>query len=150
MAIQYAHKPIVAAPQEHTVLAQLERATRASYLQQHLIPRLIGPDGQQIELPESVFDLFRELVHDLAQGRAVMIVSRNQMLTTQQAADLLNVSRPYLIKLLEEGEIPFTRVGTHRRIRFEDLMTYKQHRDTERRTGLTQLTQMAEEMGDYD
>ena len=70
--------------------------------------------------------------------------------TTQEAADLLNVSRPHLIKLLEEGAINFERVGTHRRIRFEDLMEYKHKRDNERRKALKKLTQMAQEAGLYE
>jgi excisionase family DNA binding protein len=71
-------------------------------------------------------------------------------LTTHQAADLLNVSHPYLIKLLEQGDIPFNRAGTHRRIGLDDLLAYKQRRDAERRLALTELTQLSEEFGLYD
>jgi excisionase family DNA binding protein len=71
-------------------------------------------------------------------------------MTTQQAADFLNVSRPYLIKLLEQGEIPYIKVGSHRRIRFEDLMEYKQQRNSKRREGLKELTEFLQDEGFYD
>ncbi len=68
----------------------------------------------------------------------------------QEAAELLNVSRPFLVKLLEQGAMPYTMVGTHRRIRFEDLTAYKEQRDNQRRESLKRLTQLSEEMGLYD
>jgi excisionase family DNA binding protein len=63
---------------------------------------------------------------------------------------MLNISRPYLIKLLEQGDIPFTKTGTHRRVRFSDLMEYKKYRDSERRKGLAELTQLSQELGLYE
>ncbi|WP_407896283.1 excisionase family DNA-binding protein [Scytonema sp. NUACC26] len=71
-------------------------------------------------------------------------------MTTQQAADFLNVSQPYLIKLLEQGDIPYIKVETHRRIPFRDLMTYKQQRDIKRRQALQELIEMTEEAGLYE
>ena len=71
-------------------------------------------------------------------------------LTTQQAADALNVSRPFLVKLLETNAIPFRLVGTHRRVRFEDLMRYKQSIDAKRLEVLKQLTEESEALGLYD
>jgi excisionase family DNA binding protein len=71
-------------------------------------------------------------------------------MTTQQAADFLNVSRPYLIKLLEQGEIPHIKVGTHRRVPFQDLMKYKEQRDSKRRQALQELIEMSEEAGLYE
>lgn len=71
-------------------------------------------------------------------------------MTTQQAADLLNVSRQYLVRLLEEGRIPFTRTGKHRRLRIEDVLAFKEHRDRERCAGLDELARMSEEVGGYD
>ena len=70
--------------------------------------------------------------------------------TTQEAANLLNVSRPYLVKILEQGVIPSVKVGTHRRIRFEDLDMYKRQRDAGRRKSLAELTQMSQDLGLYD
>ena len=83
----------------------------------------------------------------LRANNAVRLVPVNRDLTTQEAADLLNISRPYLIKLLEEGVIPCAKVGTHRRIRLNDAMAYKQRRDTERQVALDQVTELNQEMG---
>lgn len=113
-------------------------------------PMLVGPKGEQIELPESVFRVLRQVVHAMAQDQAVTVVPVHKRLTTQQSADLLGVSRPYLVRLLDEGEIPFTRTGAHRRIRFDDLMAYAERRDEKRREGLARLTQLSEEIGLYN
>jgi excisionase family DNA binding protein len=112
--------------------------------------RLVSAHGEEVELPESVVRLLRGAVHDLAQGRAITLVSGEQELTTQQAADILNVSRPYLIKLLDQGDIPYTMTGSHRRVRLDDLMSYKQIRDRERREALDRLVRISEEFGLYD
>jgi excisionase family DNA binding protein len=139
-------EPIVAAESEQLVLNRIEGVLEDV----QRVPKLIGPQGEEIELPQSVFRVLRQLVYHLAHGRAVTVVPVNKELTTQEAADMLNVSRPYLIKLLEQGEIPFTKTGTHRRIRFSDLIEYKQRRDAERGRGLAELTQLSQELGLYD
>ncbi len=139
--------PVAVAPDEQYAFGVLDNALQA---EQPGIPKLLGPNGEEIELPESLFHLLKQLVRDISQGRSVMLVSRAPLLTTQQAADILNVSRPHLVKLLEEGRIPFTRTGKHRRINFTDLIAYVQQRDVERRHGLAQLTRLGEQMGDYD
>lgn len=111
---------------------------------------LIGPDGEEIPLPETVFRLLSNVVRDLAQGHAVSIVPVHAQLTTQDAADLLNISRPFLIKLLDKQELPYHRVGTHRRIRFGDLMAYRERRAADRRKSLDRLAHMSQEYGLYD
>jgi excisionase family DNA binding protein len=113
-------------------------------------PKLVGSHGEELLLPESLFHLLRQIVSDLAQGQVVTLVSSGKELTTQQAADLLNVSRPHLIKLLEQGQIPFARTGTHRRISFTDVMEYKERRYAARRKGMASLTQMSQELGLYN
>ena len=113
------------------------------------IPKLVGP-GFTMELPESVFRALCQIVYHMLQGHAVSIIPVSKEITTQEAADFLNVSRPYLVKLLEQGEIPFIKVGTHRRIRFSDVLEYKQRRDEVRKRGLAEITHIAEDAGVYD
>ena len=113
-------------------------------------PRLVGPAGEEIPLPEPMFHLLARMAEVLARGDAVTIVPVGQELTTQQAADLLNVSRQYLIRLLDENELPFTRTGgKHRRLRIEDVLAYKAKRDHERQEGLDELAAMTQDMGGY-
>jgi excisionase family DNA binding protein len=112
--------------------------------------KIVGPEGQTIELPESVFYLLERVVEVLARGDAITVVPVHKELTTQQAADILNVSRQYLVRLLDDGKIPFSKTGTHRRVRFTDVMTYKAKRDRERRDSLDDLTRLSQEYGGYD
>src|SRR5947207_1546522 len=106
-----------------------------------------GPTGPEIRLPVSAVRLLKEILAEMAQGHAVTLLPVYSELTTQQAAGLLNVSRPYLIGLLEEGQIPFRLVGQHRRVRFDDLMAYKRKDDETRRRIADALTAEAQELG---
>ncbi len=112
--------------------------------------KLVGANGEKINIPEPIYQVLLQVVHAMASGKAISIIPQQQELTTQQAAEYLNVSRPYLIKLLEQGEIPHIKVGSHRRVRFDDLMNYKQQRDIKRDQLLTELTQMSQEAGFYE
>jgi len=113
-------------------------------------PRLVGPAGEEIPLPRPMFHLLARMAEVLARGDAVTIVPVGQELTTQQAADLLNVSRQYLIRLLDADELPFTRTGgKHRRLRIEDVLSYKAKRDDEREEALDELAAMTQDMGGY-
>ena len=102
-------------------------------------------DGQDLVLPLQALVLLRNLLTEFARGNAATIVPLNAELTTQQAADILNVSRPYLIGLLEKGELQFTKVGTHRRILFEDLMAYKNMMKERSSSAMDQLVEIAQE-----
>lgn len=113
-------------------------------------PQFIAPNGQAMEIPAPIYKVLGQVVPVLAQGEAVAIVALHAELTTQEAADYLNVSRPFLIKQLEEGVIPFSKVGTHRRVRFSDLLTYKQRRSEGRKTLFAHMTALAEEHGEYN
>jgi excisionase family DNA binding protein len=104
--------------------------------------------GQEetIELPAGAVKLLMAILEDMASGRAVTIVPQNAELTTQQAADFLNVSRPFLVQLLEQRKLPCRLVGTHRRLRFEDVLRYKETIDADRRKVLDQLAAEAQDL----
>ncbi len=115
------------------------------------LAKLVTPSGEVHELPPSVYDVLMDVLDEvLVKGNSVRVMSVDSQLTTQQAADLLNVSRPFLIKLLEKGEIDYSMVGTHRRIRLEDLIVYRDRRDSERRVLLADIARGSQEMGLYD
>ncbi len=86
----------------------------------------------------------------MARGDSVTVVPVGQEVTTQQAADLLQVSRQYLVRLLDEKRIPFAKTGKHRRLRIEDVLSFKQTRDRDRRAGMRSLTRLTEELGGYE
>ena len=108
-----------------------------------------GKCEARVVVPAEAFRLFVRILSEMANGNAVTIVPVHAELTTQQAADLLNVSRPFVVKLLEEGKIPFRTVGTRRRVRFRDLMAYQQADEAERQRRLDELTAEGEKLGDY-
>ena len=97
--------------------------------------------------PTSALRLLVDILGELALGNAVKVVPVHAELTSQEAADLLNVSRPHLVKMLEEGAIPFTKTGRHRRVRFSDLMAFKQRRDEQSQEAMEALVQQAQELG---
>jgi len=103
--------------------------------------------AHQVELPTSARRLLVDILAELADGNAVKVVPVHAELTTQEAADLLNVSRPHLVKLLEEGVLPFHKTGKHRRIRFADLMEFKAKRDQTSEQAMEQLAAQAQELG---
>lgn len=102
--------------------------------------------GQELVLPSAVKTLLTHLLTEMSRGNAVTIIPIHAELTTQEAADFLNVSRPYLIGLLEKREIPFHMVGTHRRVKFEDLTTYKLKKDKAREEAMSELAKQAQEL----
>ncbi|VHO04227.1 helix-turn-helix domain-containing protein [Candidatus Rhabdochlamydia sp. T3358] len=99
-----------------------------------------------VTLPFSAFKLLISILNSMAEGNAVTLIPVHAELTTQEAANLLHVSRPYLIRLLEERKIPFRKVGTRRRILFQDLMNYKAKIDNARRKTLNELSEEAQNL----
>ncbi|MCC6999385.1 MAG: helix-turn-helix domain-containing protein [Deltaproteobacteria bacterium] len=112
--------------------------------------RAQGERQAEVTVPSEAFELFVSLLAELANGNAVTLVPVHAELTTQQAAEILNVSRPHLVKLLDEKVIPHRLVGTRRRVLFRDLMAYKQVDDAERKKLADELTAEAQKLGfDY-
>jgi excisionase family DNA binding protein len=113
-------------------------------------PVLIGADGERIELPTALNDLFLSIIQAMHRKEAVFLMHENEAFTTQAAANFLGVSRQYLVRLLEDGQIPFHFVGTHRRVLFADLVAYQQARSEMRRAKLDAMTEELVEAGLYD
>jgi excisionase family DNA binding protein len=112
--------------------------------------KLVGPDGKTQSLPVSLYEFLVKLIADLFEGQSVAIVQNDAQLTTVEAARMLGVSRQFLVKVLERGEIPHHMVGTHRRVYVRDLLAYKTRRDSKRRQILDDLTRAEAEDGLYD
>lgn len=144
--------PISAPPAERPGVVRLHEVLEAIPHTKTRVPacRLVGPNGEEVALPGSVFQLLERVAEVLARGDSITVVPVGKALTTQQAADLINVSRQYLVRLLDDGQIPFTKTGKHRRLRIEDVLQFKERRDHERGHKLRALTQLTEEFGGYD
>ena len=124
------------------------RLSRYKGMNQPLSIRVLDSEQEQpLELPAGAVALLMNILEAMAAGQGVSIIPENAELTTVQAAAVLNVSRPYLIKLLTERRIPYRKVGKHRRILMEDVMTYKRRTDREREAVLDELASDAQENG---
>lgn len=107
--------------------------------------RLVAPAGEAIEIPAAALRALKLVAEGMSAGLALSLIPYGKELTTQEAADLLHVSRPHLVKLLEQGKIPHHRVGTHRRVRLEDVLTFAAERTERRREELRELTRLSQE-----
>ena len=106
--------------------------------------------GEQVEIPAEVHQVLQQVVEAMRQGLAVTVVPQTMVLTTQQAADLLGVSRPTLIKLLDHDQIPYERIGTHRRIQLRDLLTYREQRRAAQYAALEATSSPIDDEGDAE
>ncbi len=135
-------------PSEHEMQLARESSHRLSpYMEQDLRVRITAKGGPNFELPAAAVDLLVDLLTQMAAGNAVTLMPTRTELSTQHAADLLGVSRPFLVKILDERKIPYRMVGTHRRILLTDLMSYKDSMDAQRHEILDELTAQAQEAG---
>lgn len=143
----------VSLPVEREVQAAVEgQRALAAFLATRLETQQIQifDDNNQphrVELPTSALRLLVDILAELAEGNAVKVVPVHAELTTQEAADMLNVSRPHLVKLLEEGALPFHKAGKHRRVRFADLMRFKAQREQSSEDAMAALAKQAQELG---
>lgn len=104
-------------------------------------------DGQELILPKAAARLLRHLLTEMSKGNAVALMPIHAELTTQEAADFLNVSRPHLIGILEKGDLRFHLVGTHRRVRIADLIEYQSKFEAKRKAAMEELAAQAQELG---
>lgn len=141
-------------PEKETALARISSSVLADFdaVGPPLTLRLENPQtGQHVEttVPAAAVRLLADVLARMAEGQAVTLIPLHAELSTQQAADLLNVSRPYFIKLLEEGKMPFRKVGEQRRVRFQDLLAYMDAYQKAANAALEEMTADAEAMGLY-
>ncbi|KAF0244287.1 MAG: DNA binding domain protein excisionase [Planctomycetota bacterium] len=139
------HDPVSPTPAESTLAKDSSRRL-APFLAKNL--KIQIPNSKEtIALPASAVRLLIEILAEMAEGNSVTLIPIHAELTTQQAADLLGVSRPFLISMLEEHKLPFRKVGTHRRVLFQDLMKFKNAIDKSRKTVLDKLASEAQDLG---
>ncbi|NYH77006.1 excisionase family DNA binding protein [Actinopolyspora biskrensis] len=136
------------AGEEQNLLGALAKQLARDEQGEHAL--LLGPDGSEIELPDPVFQALRDVVSAMSQGLAITVAPHNTMLTTQEAADLLGISRPTLIKRLEAGEIPYVLHGRHRKVRLKDVVAYRNHTWQEREEALDEMGAAGQEAGFHD
>lgn len=146
MAVAREGEPILAPDKDAENVRELD----AVLAENEGVAKLIAPSGEVRELPHSVYGILRNVVHYMAQGVPMQILPVHAELTTQEAADLLNVSRPFLVGLLEKGTMPYRMVGKHRRVRLEDLLVHRDQRDSERLKLLDDIASESQELGLYD
>ena len=136
-----------------SLLTEKERALLPALLamtQRDQHPSLKSADGMEIRLPTPIFQMLVKVLEDMRNGRSIVLLPEDETFTTQAAANFLGMSRQHLVTLLEAGQIPFHRVGSHRRVTFKDLRDYAKKRDAERRTRLGSLFKKVQAEGGYD
>ena len=138
------YEPVVPSTADARI-AKRSSETLARYVTQRLSVR-VGNTNDEVELPEGAVRLLVDILVNMAEGNAVTLIPVHAELTTQQTANFLGVSRPFLIHLLEEGVIPYHKVGTHRRVYFEDVRVYKKRMIEERGSALDNLVAEAQSL----
>jgi excisionase family DNA binding protein len=137
-------EPITLPATEQTQVRDLERMLDLG------APALVSVSGERLVVPPTVYEVLRKVVELMAEGKSVTLLPDNQVVTTQRAADLLGMSRPFFIKLLETGAMAHHRVGNQRRVYLRDVLEFARKRDEERQAALDRLSRQAVEVGLYD
>ena len=148
MSTQSAEPTTVLPPADMDAMLDLSR-----FLENMTAPAaLLGPDGQTVPLPMEAYEVLVRVVESMGAGKAITVAPLDQLLTTQEAADFLGISRPTLVKLLEQGKIAYVcpGAGRHRRVRLSDVLSYQARKRESRRATLDQMTAEAAEAGLYD
>lgn len=144
-----AHVPSLTTPiSKPTADANQFRALRR--LVQNSSTKLVGKGGESVDIPAPMRILLAEIARNMEAGKSVSVVAEHHELTTQRAANLLGVSRPFLVRMLEEGKLAFHMVGSHRRVYLSDLLEYKSKRDRARHGAIKRLAREDVEAGTYD
>jgi excisionase family DNA binding protein len=138
-------------PQDIALAKESSRALAKYADQDRVTLKITGEDGQSedIILPGHIMAMLLKISTEMSQGKAISLIPINAELTTQEAANMMNVSRPHLVKLLEQEALSFHKVGTHRRIYLKDLLTYMEDNDKARRQSLDDLAALSQELGLY-
>jgi excisionase family DNA binding protein len=113
-------------------------------------PRLTGPDGSSVALPEPMFEVLLQVAAAMKAGLAVTVAPHHLTLSTQEAADLLRISRTTLVRLLETGAIPFEKPSRHRKVRLDDLLEYRRRQRTQAELAFADMVADTERLGLYD
>jgi excisionase family DNA binding protein len=137
-------EPVAAASHEEKAFAEIAEMMRSGEVE-----LVDSQTGRSVSLPEAARAVLLQASHAFLRGNRVALIALGSRLTTHQAAELLNVSRPFLIRLLEAGRLPFEMVGTHRRLRLDDVLRYRDERSQSRRETLRKLGREADDLGIY-
>ncbi len=143
------NRPVVPTPEDVQLAKESTRKFAALSTKDKEDAHYVLTDKQsnvELKISKAMFEAFIELMKEMADGKAIMLIPVDAELTTQEAADMLNVSRPYVVKLLDEGQIPSRTVGRYRRVRFEDLLKYQQEMEARRQAALNEMAAQTQEL----
>ena len=141
---QVLQEPIAVPKSEEPQVREVSRVLRRGRA------ALVSPSGEKVEFPDTLYEVLMRIVEIMSRGQAVTLVPDNQVVTTQRAATILGMSRPFFIKLLETGVMAHHRVGNQRRVYLGDVLNFARKRDEERKAALDRLTRHSRDMGLYD
>ena len=130
-----------------TSVDQLRKASQKVNRRENYIEITLQHSKESLRLPSKAISLLSAIISNMAAGKSMALILSDATIGTQEAADYLDVSRPYVVRLLEKGEIPFSKVGTHRRIKVSDLVAYQKKSKSTRRKHLSILAQQAQDLG---